>query len=160
MQYILRRWTKEARTEIVQDVAGRKVQEDVNLDSTRRCKQLCPKLIRLATQVADRMEAYVFIDKAVDKLSKQAREICKKQINLNKDSAHTTESVPNIDEFMVHQNPNEVLSRKAKGFKKLDGKMSRKRPKSWVEKQTKRRRKAPTTNDLQNQAYEVCEFVI
>ncbi|XP_061340233.1 protein FAR-RED IMPAIRED RESPONSE 1-like [Gastrolobium bilobum] len=44
IQYILKRWTREAKNGFVKDTHGKHVQEDANLDSTQQYRQICPKL--------------------------------------------------------------------------------------------------------------------
>ncbi|KAI4356208.1 hypothetical protein L6164_000248 [Bauhinia variegata] len=49
-QYILNRWTRHARNGIIHDMKGNKVVEDPKLSSTRRYRQLCSTMIRLAAK--------------------------------------------------------------------------------------------------------------
>ena len=51
-QYILKRWTKIARSGIIFDVRRNEVVEDPKLSSIQRYKQLCSTMIRLAADVS------------------------------------------------------------------------------------------------------------
>ena len=43
--YILKRWTREAKSGCILDNRRTNVEEDVNLSVTRRYRRLCPKLV-------------------------------------------------------------------------------------------------------------------
>ncbi|XP_056691911.1 protein FAR1-RELATED SEQUENCE 5-like [Spinacia oleracea] len=49
-KYILKRWTRVARDETVQDIYGRTILEDPQLDATRRYKALCQKFVKMAAE--------------------------------------------------------------------------------------------------------------
>ena len=51
--YILKRWTREAKSRCILDNRRINVEEDVTLIATQRYRRLCPKLVRLASQAAD-----------------------------------------------------------------------------------------------------------
>jgi hypothetical protein len=48
--YILKRWTKEARSSIVQDNKGKDIVEDPKLEKLKRYKSLCKKKISYSCQ--------------------------------------------------------------------------------------------------------------
>ncbi|QHO07058.1 uncharacterized protein DS421_14g460280 [Arachis hypogaea] len=49
-QYIMKRWTREAREMIVHDSDGKVVQSDTRVDATARYKNICSKAIKLAAR--------------------------------------------------------------------------------------------------------------
>ena len=131
-QYILKRWTREAKIGCVKDTHGRNVQ-DVNLDSAQWYIEVCPKLVRIATSAFDCKEARIFVENAIRELSKQVYDICGKNLGLVTDNDN-----PQVN----HDNPqvnNDNLQ--VKGLKRKNGvKIFRKRPKSCIEKQPKKKR--------------------
>ncbi|XP_061344513.1 protein FAR1-RELATED SEQUENCE 5-like [Gastrolobium bilobum] len=140
IQYILKRWTREAKNGFVKDTHGKHVQEDANLDSTQRYRKICPKLVRIATQASDCKEAYFFMEKAIEDLRKQVDEICKKNLGLENINVDLSSSFPNENHFL-----------QVKGLKRRNGiKNWRKRPKSWVENQPKKTKKVPKISASQN----------
>lgn len=57
-QYILKRWTKQARSGCVYDAKGNEVEGDVKLVATQRYREICPLLVRIATEASGSQEAY------------------------------------------------------------------------------------------------------
>ncbi|KAF7811845.1 protein FAR1-RELATED SEQUENCE 5-like [Senna tora] len=74
-QYILRRFTKYARIGVMEDVKEIEVVGDPKLARTMRYKQLCPKLVKLASEVADSEQEFLLVTKYVEELSKQVMEL-------------------------------------------------------------------------------------
>ncbi|KAG6640890.1 hypothetical protein CIPAW_09G035500 [Carya illinoinensis] len=58
-KYILKRWTKEAKNESVQDFNGHDIITDTNLEVTTRYKSLCPLYVKLISRAAECEEAYM-----------------------------------------------------------------------------------------------------
>ena len=50
--YILKKWTREAKSEYILNTMMKNVEDDVNLNVTQRYTKLCPILVGLATEVA------------------------------------------------------------------------------------------------------------
>ncbi|KAF7824447.1 protein FAR1-RELATED SEQUENCE 5-like [Senna tora] len=65
-RYILKRLTKDARSGVI---------EDPKLARMLRYRQLCPKLVKLASEVADSEQEFLLVSKAVEELSKQVMEL-------------------------------------------------------------------------------------
>ena len=84
-QYILKRWTRDARNGIIHDVRGKEVEGDPKLCSTRRYKQLCAKMVRLASEVSTSEEMHLLVDKCIDDLCKQIMDIRLGQRSVNED---------------------------------------------------------------------------
>ncbi|XP_058726869.1 protein FAR1-RELATED SEQUENCE 5-like [Vicia villosa] len=132
-QYILKRWTKLARSETSRNVEVNYVVEDVDLSPAQRYKEICPRLIRIATEACRNPEAFSFLCKITNELDKhilkfQSNPISSSQVN--EFIGGVKESTSNHDDLT-----------QAKGFKKREGKRSSKRPKGWVERQPPKRKK-------------------
>ncbi|KAJ7959449.1 Protein FAR1-RELATED SEQUENCE 5 [Quillaja saponaria] len=133
-QYILKRWTREAKNGVVQDVEGRIVRENCNLDMTERYRMLCPKLVKLASRASDCEEAYLLVEKVANELSKQVDEICSKYAT-DKDATYQFHvrllEVNESEQGSTIKN----LAQKVKGLKKMvNVHKVGKRQKCWVEK--------------------------
>lgn len=50
--YSLKRWTREARCDIIYDVEGKEVDEEPNLTFTQRYRELCSLLVKLASEAS------------------------------------------------------------------------------------------------------------
>ena len=73
-KYILKRWTRCARLEIVQDMHGRNIVENPNFDATLRYKNLCQLFLPLASRAADFEDCYLLVEEVVHRVSKQVEE--------------------------------------------------------------------------------------
>ena len=155
-QYILKRWTREAKNGCVQDSRGKNVQEDNNINCNQRYRQLCPKLIRLATRASDCKEAYMLVNKVIDELSNQVDDICKRHLGLEDNIIDASPSIPNISESIMLDNQH---FQNVKGIKKRDGVRKGRRPKSWVEKQSKKKKMTYYGNALQIHQVKVLYFI-
>ena len=60
------------------------VQENTSLVSTQWNRGICPKLLRTAAQASNCKEACIFMEKAIEELSKQIDDICKKKFRIRK----------------------------------------------------------------------------
>ena len=85
-KYILKRWTREGRNDIVHDVRGKEVEEDLKLSSTRRYRQLASKMIRVASEVSTCEEYYQLVDKSLDVVCKQIMELRLQAPSIDKQS--------------------------------------------------------------------------
>ncbi|KAL7227510.1 hypothetical protein ACSBR1_022378 [Camellia fascicularis] len=59
-QYILKRWTKQARAETVMDIKGNDIESDVKFQQTSRYKTLMTAFRALASRAAETKETYDF----------------------------------------------------------------------------------------------------
>jgi len=73
-QYVLKRWTREARTITVQDNQGRNIIENPNMDAMLRLKYMSHKFLNLAHQAANSPECTMLVDSTLDILGKQIAE--------------------------------------------------------------------------------------
>jgi hypothetical protein len=72
-QYVLKRWTQEARHGIVHDYQGRRIIENPMFDTMRRYKYLSHKFLNLAQQIARSPECCLLVDNTLDILGKQVK---------------------------------------------------------------------------------------
>jgi zinc finger SWIM domain-containing protein 3 len=73
-QYVLKRWTREARSGTVQDNQGRSIIENPRLDDMIRYKDMTRKFINLAHRAASHPRCTLLVNNTLDKLSKQVGE--------------------------------------------------------------------------------------
>ncbi|KAL8501471.1 hypothetical protein ACS0TY_020848 [Phlomoides rotata] len=106
--YILKRWTREARSGVVHNYMGSEVEEDPKLQSTERYRKLCMMFIRLATEASVHPSTFSLVHEAVCDLSKQVM-----KMRLTEESQDNNDSVEitSTRSFMT----------RAKGFKKKIG---------------------------------------
>ncbi|KAL5857939.1 hypothetical protein ACOSQ3_005397 [Xanthoceras sorbifolium] len=57
-QYLLKKWTKQARSKCVQDIYRREIQEDPKLQQTSRYWSLCSMFTRISSRVSESENAY------------------------------------------------------------------------------------------------------
>ena len=73
-QYVLKRWTREARSGTVQDNQGRDIIENPKLDDMLRYKYMVHKFCNLAYRAASQPKCTLLVDNTIDMLSKQVEE--------------------------------------------------------------------------------------
>ena len=119
-QYILKRWTRDARNGIIHDVRGKEVEGDPKLCSTRWYRQLSGKMVRLVSEVSSSQEMHSLVDKCIDDLCKKIMDIHLSQRSVN-DNGNDTSA--RVSEGVIQ----------AKGFKKQIGLKRKRCLKNWVE---------------------------
>lgn len=72
--YLLKRWTREAKSGTIQDTKGRDIIEDPKLDAMLRYKFVSHKFHDFASEAASDPECILLVDNALDILAKQVRE--------------------------------------------------------------------------------------
>ncbi|QHO30093.1 Protein FAR1-RELATED SEQUENCE [Arachis hypogaea] len=70
-QYIMKRWTREAREMIVHDSDGKVVQSDTRADATARYKNICFKAIKLAARSSDFEVTSNFVEQVIEETYKK-----------------------------------------------------------------------------------------
>ncbi|KAK9996639.1 hypothetical protein SO802_021325 [Lithocarpus litseifolius] len=153
--YILKKWTREAKNGYVIDSIGKDVHGDINLKVTQRYRRLCPRLVRLASRAAEIEEAYALVDSVTKELEKQVEDIAMKFSSVSFDNSKHQMSLGG-SEIADHGEPIKNLVEKVKGLKKKEGRKGRKRCKSWVEQQSRRKEKTSTKNTIRKQLSKVC----
>jgi hypothetical protein len=73
-QYVLKRWTREARAGNVQDNQGRNIIENAKIDVVLRFRYMSRKFLDLAHQAANFPECTALVDSTLDILGKQIGE--------------------------------------------------------------------------------------
>ena len=125
-QYILKRWTREARSRIVQDNQGQTIIEGPKLDNMLRYKNMARKFLNLAYRAANRPKCTLLVNNTLDMLSKQVEE----EMN-----GVTSPMDPIIAPTNVTL-PNELLSTASLKKKEVETKTS-KRKRTWLDKKRK-----------------------
>ena len=130
-QYVLKRWTREARIGTVQDNQGRNIIENPKIDVVLCFRYMSHKFLNLAQEAANFPECTALVDNTLDILGKQIKE----KINA---STSTFEDV-----CIVPTNaspPNDLLNNAS--LKKKDVQTtSSKRKRTWLDKKHKARKK-------------------
>jgi zinc finger SWIM domain-containing protein 3 len=73
-RYILKRWTRGARSQTIQDMHGKKIVENPKLATTIRYKNLCQIFFPLASRDADFEDCCLLVEEALHNVSKQVKE--------------------------------------------------------------------------------------
>ena len=147
-KYILRRWTREARSGVVQDVRGKKVEEYPKLSRTRRYRQVVSNFIKGAAEESPCEEDLKIVEDCVDAMRKKIMERRSKA----KDNG-------------IHDNDNPTVSsnvsREPTIFKKKPStkRASQKRHKSWIEQQSAPKKSAPPREQPCSQVSQVYHMV-
>ncbi|XP_043705270.1 protein FAR-RED IMPAIRED RESPONSE 1-like [Telopea speciosissima] len=131
--YILSRWTRAAKSMMIEDSREKVIVEHVNLASTQHYILLCRKLVKLASEASNSVDGYDLVNNAATDLFKQVH-------NLVKDAPHQVE-------LTEEPNLNIAKGLKKKEKKKIEGKNTTKRLKSCLKTQGKRT-KSPTPSNL------------
>jgi hypothetical protein len=136
--YILKRWTRDARLGSNKDWQGKHVELDVKADFMKRYNELCPRMIRLINKASGDHETYTFLSKVSEESNKIIDDILAKRRVDGESSGvvHVSISIANDE---IEKNVDTVGG--AAGIKKRDcSHNKKKRPKSWVEKLTRKRK--------------------
>ncbi|PNX99811.1 FAR1-related protein [Trifolium pratense] len=138
-EYILKRWTREARNGVIIDTGGNEVVDDPKLSSTHRYKKLCSTMIRLAADVSISESLHKLVEKGVYDLCKLVMEV----------RLHETGKINDKSDVPI---VTEEYKTQASGIKIRPGFTSRrKRLKSWVERMPKKRSRATTVKSKPSQ---------
>ncbi|XP_057432347.1 protein FAR1-RELATED SEQUENCE 5-like [Lotus japonicus] len=154
-QYILKRWTKFARNGIFPSDGVNHTEEDAHRTTTEWYGEICPRLIRIATEACRRPETSIFLRKVVGLLEKQIVEFQNKEVSTSevdgflskvteitntKDSSTQAKEISNTKDSSTQAKEitnTKDSSRQAKGFKKKEGKKGSKRMKGQLGKRKK-----------------------
>ncbi|KAL5744542.1 hypothetical protein ACOSP7_027413 [Xanthoceras sorbifolium] len=82
-QYILKRWTKQASSECVQDMYGHEIQADPKLQQTSRYMSLYSMFIRISSRVSKSENAYNLANEYASNLAKLVEDILHLEMNGN-----------------------------------------------------------------------------
>lgn len=84
-KYILKRWTRCARSGSVQDLHGQWIQVDRKSKFGDRYKELCPKMVQLVNRACESHEAYTFLSKVHHESSHIVEQILERNSKTNDD---------------------------------------------------------------------------
>ncbi|GKD40924.1 FAR-RED impaired response 1-like protein, partial [Tanacetum coccineum] len=135
-RYIIKRWTREAKNGSVQDARGQTVQLYANLSETQRYRSLCPKLVKLASRASESQEACELLERLISEVSTQIESICITHTKGNVDDS----GVDGSSSEGKGTKENDVTHMNVQGLKKKVGQKGRRRIKSSLEKQSKKKR--------------------
>lgn len=61
---------------MIHDVKRKEIKEDTQLDNTQWYKEACSKLIRLAAEASESLEAHTLMDSMISEFSMELSELC------------------------------------------------------------------------------------
>ncbi|XP_062021084.1 protein FAR1-RELATED SEQUENCE 5-like [Rosa rugosa] len=129
-QYILKRWTRKARSERVKDMYGQDIQVDTNLQQTSWYKSLSSISTKISSRAAEREETYQLALHHLGELSKAIEDmLCSKMdtLQLGKNDQITPSSTVIEGIKMANSNSENAKVVQAKGFKKRESARGRKK---------------------------------
>ncbi|CAK8544078.1 unnamed protein product [Lathyrus sativus] len=131
-QYILKRWTRDAKLGNNQDWKGKHVELDMKAHFMKRYNELCPRMIKLTNRAFESHETYTFLSKVYEESNKIVDDmLTKKYVDIESSGkVHVSISIENKE---IDNKADTTCG--AKGIKKRDcSRNNKKRDKSWVEK--------------------------
>lgn len=131
-QFILKRWTKNARARIVLDIHECEVQSDPKLEMRARYRNLCTTYVRLMGKATESKEASDFLLSLASELDEKVEEY----LNIESPSETLTPSSMSCENQVVKS----TCTIQAKGLKRMEVSFGRKRLKGCLEKGTKKNR--------------------
>jgi hypothetical protein len=143
-QYILKRWTRQARSGTVQDMNGKKVIENPKFDAMLRYRYFSRKLLNLAHRAAYFPECTLLMDSTIDILGQQIEDRITTCTN-DDQSVSQSDLAP----------PNDTLSNVQLKKKEVRIKTSKRKKLGWEEKH-KGRKNGQNRTQLQVQVSMVC----
>jgi hypothetical protein len=135
-QYVLKRWTREARSGTIQDSHGREIIENPRLDKVLRYKDMTHKFLNLTHRAASHPGCTLLVHNTLDLLSKQVEE-------------EITGCTNNVEAVTVPMNitpSNDVVSAARLKQKEVQTKTS-KRKRTWLDKKRKFAKKGNNKKD-------------
>ncbi|KAF7807759.1 protein FAR1-RELATED SEQUENCE 5-like [Senna tora] len=147
-QYILGRWTKNARSDVILDVKENEVEQDPKLIRIRRHRQLWPDLVYLTSEVIDSEEGFLLVAKGLKDLRKQAEELLEREKDVNNfkdDSIPPMSACTSQPMSASSSQPMGASSSQPKGIKKRQGNKRTRCYKNWVG-QRKRTQRVPNSH--------------
>jgi hypothetical protein len=145
-QYILKRWTRQARSGTVQDKNGRIVIENPKFDAMRRYRYFSQKLLNLAHRAAYYPECTSLMDNTIDLLGQQIED----KINICSGPSNAEKNATQVDIVV----PNDTLSNAQLKKKEVRIRSSKRQKFGWEGKH-KGRKKGQSKNILHVQAPKV-----
>ncbi|XP_042501706.1 protein FAR1-RELATED SEQUENCE 5-like [Macadamia integrifolia] len=138
--YILKRWTRGARTMVLNDSRGKEVELDVNLDCTQRYKRICPELIQIASEASNTIEGYNLVKDAANELRFKLG-----NIRINPVDCPDMPILPDFSNDVYNGLRLKHKEKNTRGGRRL---------KSWVEKQGKKKKSGGPSNNQRLQEHQ------
>ena len=136
--YLLKRWTRKAKSGTIQDTKGRDIIENPKLDAMLRYKFLSHKFHDFSYKAASDPEWRMLVDNALDCIAKQVEEKVRESKSILSDSSNVQ---PNVQQ-------DEGLLTSARLKKKEVQPKSSKRKRSWLDKSRKFKKKVPNKSKV------------
>jgi hypothetical protein len=139
-QYVLKRWTREARSGVVQDNQGRKIIKNPKMYALLRFRFLSHKFLNLAHRAANFPECDILVDNTLDILDKQIESlILEDKVNASPTIFEDSSTAPSSANPPIESLINARLKKKNVQVR------SSKRKRAWLDK--KKARKGRETQD-------------
>ena len=142
--YILKRWTKKARSECVRNMHGHEIQANPKLQQTSRYKCLCSIFKRISSRASESEKPYNLASEHASNLARLVEDILHLEINGNE---HVKDQKSEDTNTVMECTQNDSLI-KAKGLKKKETCRGRRRFKSSLEIALAKKKKS--SNSLQH----------
>ncbi|XWS50525.1 hypothetical protein CRYUN_Cryun12cG0094200 [Craigia yunnanensis] len=98
VEYILKRWTKQARVEHVQNMYGREIQEDPKLQQACRYRSLCSIFTKISSKVSESEKTYILANEHASNLAKLIEDTLLLEMDGNSpEKGHDSEDVGKMD---------------------------------------------------------------
>ena len=102
--YVLKRWTREARNESIQDRQGRNVVENPKMEAELRYKDLSHKFHKMAQKAANSPQCCILLDNALDSVAPHIHDLPNASTSamneLCKDKENVDPNVQQVDELL------------------------------------------------------------
>jgi zinc finger SWIM domain-containing protein 3 len=145
-QFILKRWTKNARAGIVLDIHECEVQNDPKLEMRARYRNLCTTYVRLVGKAAESKEACDFLASHASELYAKVEEYLKVESPSETLMPSSIACDKNKQDIALEKNVvKSTMTIQAKGLKKREVSRGRKRHRSCLENRPKKRSKTIQT---------------
>ncbi|KAK2641396.1 hypothetical protein Ddye_023159 [Dipteronia dyeriana] len=129
-QYLLKRWTKQARAEFVQGMHGHEIQADPKLQQTYQYRSLCSIFTRISNRVSESEKAYNVAHEHASNLARLVEDIL--LLEIAKNVLKTGYESEDVNLEMTSIQDSNLM--KAQGLKKKESSCGRRRIKSSLEK--------------------------
>jgi zinc finger SWIM domain-containing protein 3 len=139
--YILKRWTKIARSGDLQTIGVSGVAQDLDLSPTQRYQKICSRYIRIITEGCRSSEAFMFLNEVADDLDEQMLKFQNMQIS----NDQLNETSNKVKEVASTNDGSTQVTRLAQ----KEGKRGSKRWKGWVQSKLAKRKKHSESNASQ-----------
>ena len=98
VKYILKRWTKQARVERVQNMHGREIQEDPKLQQACRYRSLCSISTKISSRALESEKAYILVNEHASNLEKLIEDTLNLEMDGNSsEKGHDSEDFGKMD---------------------------------------------------------------